>query len=304
MKRLFDAILVPIAVLIGSFIFSFFSLFSLLDIFYHLGVISILFLFVSTVLCSIIFSVISFTLFLIFRHNKKFIQWYQAHKYSIVIWLFLVFFILLSLSSQVSYSLEQMRELLSLEWSIFGLSITLLLVWQVLINNHLRKALLSPKRELNNFERCSYIKYKTLFHDYTNYKYSPLILLSVNILLLIFSSLLLYPRSNELTLLAHNVTMICLSISLFSFFLLSVDLIRFVHYERKEILSQVEVSKEELDFRDRIQEREKKVTSIISEIDELDALTQEQKDSIKQNLMESIFNSENEKNINEGDLDS
>jgi hypothetical protein len=218
--------------------------------------------------------------------------------------LFLVFFILLSLSSQVSYSLEQMRELLSLEWSIFGLSITLLLVWQVLINNHLRKALLSPKRELNNFERCSYIKYKTLFHDYTNFKYSPLILLSVNILLLIFSSLLLYPRSNELTLLAHNVTMICLSISLFSFFLLSVDLIRFVHYERKEILSQVEVSKEELDFRDRIQEREKKVTSIISEIDELDALTQEQKDSIKQNLMESIFNSENEKNINEGDLDS
>ena len=136
-----------------------------------------------SLLLTIIFSLLT-TIFLFIILNKKenkFTFFIKNNFDRIILAIIIIMIFLISIRYELLWTSEEIKDVLTITWTIFGLSITIFLVWNVIIVEYLQKN--KPKKIESNdyYEKYENLLNKREFFNNTKSIFSTVILLSINI---------------------------------------------------------------------------------------------------------------------------
>ena len=103
-----------------------------------------------------------------------------------------------SVTKNVIWTSDEIQDVLTLEWTIFGLSLTIFLVWNVIIVEYLKKKKPQETEKKDYLRQYELLIDKQAFSQEVDSTFSKIVLLSINLLILLVTSALVYiDRSSE-----------------------------------------------------------------------------------------------------------
>ena len=203
------------------------------------------------------------------KKKNRFVNWLSMHSSKQV--LFTVIFILglSSLERNVIWTLDELKDVISLEWSIFSISITIFLVWNVLILDYLKRK--KPQCPYDSFPTYTwrYIQNKGKFYEKASSLFSSVSLLTVNLISLIVATAMTYISNTGITIWNQNV-------SIFSFFLctntiisLFLDILKPLNEEKSSMLQETKVTGKDIDLQNEIDSQISRTLMLLEEVDKL-----------------------------------
>ena len=114
--------------------------------------------------------------------ETSFSFWFHKNTAKIIIGYILFLIALISIRNESAWTTEAVYDILSLQWMIFGLSLTIFLVWNVIIVEFLKRK--QPK-ESDSDDLLQKYKIALEKHDFSQeveVTYSTIILLTINLL--------------------------------------------------------------------------------------------------------------------------
>lgn len=147
-----------------------------------------------------------------------------------------------SIRDTALWSIEEIEQVLSVEWMIFGLSITIFLVWDVLIVKYL-KGKQSNKQENESFkDHYATLLNKQLIYNETQSTFNVVIVLTINLFILIIATLSVYVVKKPESLFTQNMTIGAFYFSTNSLIGLFLDILKPLREEKRKILEENKVS--------------------------------------------------------------
>ena len=162
----------------------------------------------------------------------------KGHIYHFFLIILMIHLCIMSITTEVSYSSESLNNLLSVEWTIFGLSLTIYLVWNVLIVNYLRT--ITPKFTDNHLSANIHADtrlalQKERFLDKIEKTQLSVITLPINLAFILLSSILVYFDQLSEELFTQNMVRCTFTLSVLTIILLFVDILKPTRKELKEL---------------------------------------------------------------------
>ena len=210
----------------------------------------------------------------------------NTSRYSIVFLLFVIG--VFSLEKEVIWTYDKLKEVLSLEWTIYGISMTIFLVWNVLIVEYLKgRKPEVPQDPFPTYTR-KYINEKGNFYELASSVFSSVSLLKANTFFLIGTSCSSIIAPAEMTLINQNLV-------IFTFFLctntlvsLFLDVLRPLHEEREKLLKGTKVTDDEVDLLNRIDLQVSKTLDLLDAVDKMENLNEEQREVLRKGIIENF----------------
>ncbi|MBE6783124.1 MAG: hypothetical protein E7536_03850 [Ruminococcaceae bacterium] len=147
----------------------------------------------------------------ILKRKSNLLMWlsYGAPKY--VLWYALTVISLSSLRAELIWNVTEMKDVLMLSWTIFGIAITLFLVWYLLNGGFLEKQIKRLKEQSEQKEKFSFNYAVFNLLTIYNQRTSSIFLLLINLLMLIITTSRFYivNAGSTITLLNQNLMIIC-----------------------------------------------------------------------------------------------
>lgn len=201
---------------------------------------------------------------------------------------FLIIFVS-SIDSKVVLSRAEAKSTVDISWTMFSISTTIFLVWNVIIVPYLKKhEPVEPKKALLPDE-FAYIDKKGLFYVSTNKMYSSIVLLSANLMALAFSTAFLYAYSIEIELITQFIIKATLFLSINSIISLFLNILIPIYEEKKELLKHKRVNSTDIDFQNEFNRRLSNAEEIIDELEKNSKLDNEMKVEIMKTLLKGII---------------
>ena len=223
-------------------------------------------------------------------HESKISFWFKANSPKLILSYFIILFSLISITDKAIWSEEEIVDVLSLEWTIFGLSVTIFLVWNVIYIEYLKK--IQPKKPDTDdyLEKYEFLGQKQSFYRQVENSFTSIILLSINLFLLLFSSSFVHVSRMKEAVFTQNLVLCTFYFSTNTIALLFFDLLKPLKKDRDAFRKANQVTKEE---RDSALERallQKLADDHIIAICNSPDLTQEQKDALLESMAKAINN--------------
>ena len=179
-----------------------------------------------------------------------------------------------SIKSTLTWSFTDIKDLLSLEWTIFGISVTIFIVWMVSVTDYLNpKKPKNPIRtSLNPIEMSKFIKDKSLYFPQAKLLLSTIYMLFWNLLFLVFT---LFLCTNTI------LELMC-------------DLKKFFGEKSDYLLKDARVTNLDIDVQNSIHKRGKDVLIAIEIIDDAVSISEEEKVRLKKALLGQFMEMLNE----------
>lgn len=275
-------------IFISSLFFSFLYLFSFINIFAKFNLISDIlgakiafFLSLFFSVCAVIYQIVRFN-----SHKKtKFSNWIAMNYPKLILYYIISIICLGAIKSEVIFTIEELRALISLEWSIFGITITIFLVWNVIIVEYLKKKKPICETSISPIKRMRYIEDKGSFFQSASTDFNSISLLIIDVLILTFATSSIYISSSEINLFNQNLAVIAFyftSNTLLEFFL---SILQPLKENKNEILDGTKVSQEEVEEQNQIEEKTTRLLTTLEEIASSTAFSEDEKDKIKHKLI-------------------
>ena len=187
---------------------SFFLVFSLLNIFHEFEIVS-----GKTLLCisgvvSIIFAIICvISIIILFKSEKKtkLGHWLNINGSKLFLAYILLIVFFYSIKAEVFLTIEDMKELISLEWVILGTSITVFLIWHVITIEYLEKKLPVKPQSVIPTKKILYIQKKEAFYSDATMLLNNANLLFINLIGLIIATAYVYVTSRTANLFSQTL---------------------------------------------------------------------------------------------------
>lgn len=126
------------------------------------------------------------------KKNIKIKKWLfrKEEKFYLAYIILVLFFV--SIKKDPIWDGTEVKDVISLQWTIFGISITVFLFWHVWFTGHLKS--IEPKKSENGglLNTYDYLQSKKAVNRYLESTYSAVIYLLLNMLILMISSALVY----------------------------------------------------------------------------------------------------------------
>lgn len=278
--------------LVGSFVL----LVSFLDIFKEFKLITDKSVVIGAGIASLAFAIVVLT-YTISRikseRTSKLENWLSNNTAKILLYYIVANIFFVSIRSEVVWTQEEMRNLVSLEWSIFGISITIFLVWNVLVVNYLKEKKPQKPSEVSSVSTLRYILDKSSFYGTATLLFNTVSLLTCNLVLLTLATTMVYMPSDRWIILKQAVVTLVLYFSTNTIIVLFLDIIQPLKEERKVLLEESKVTSKDIETQNRIVEKSNKVFTAIDEIAQLEHLSKEEKDKITMELLRDFLEGEN-----------
>ena len=199
-------------------------------------------------------------------------------------------FCMVSLKAEIIWTLEKLEEIISLEWTIFGISITIFLVWNVLILQFLKSKKPTKENSDSLVNLMDYIRKKTAFHGEATLIFNTVYLLTINLLILIIATSLTLFSTQGVTI--FNQTVVCITFyfctnTICSLFL---DILKPLNKEKTSMLKETKVTATELEFQNKVGEITDLTSNIFGAIDKLPTLSDEDKCLIRAKILQETLN--------------
>lgn len=223
--------------------------------------------------------------------ETSFSFWFHKNTAKIIIGYILFLIALISIRNESAWTTEAVYDILSLQWMIFGLSLTIFLVWNVIIVEFLKRK--QPKESDSDdlLQKYKIVLEKHDFSQEVEVTYSTIILLTINLLLLLISTSLIYISAKPNSILTQNVLRCSFFLTTNSIIGLFHDILKPLKKEKTEMLKNNNVTKSEINtaqaallFQNALEEMEEK-WGLDTEIN-----TQEEKENLYNKFLETLQN--------------
>lgn len=198
-------------------------------------------------ICSIIF-ILLFIHFMRYRVKRsKLAFWLKKHVMKVLIFYFITMICIYNISPQAVMTAENVNNLLSTEWTMFGLSITIFLVWNVLIVSYFKNKQPTIDDKADYIEKYYYIRQKEAYNIEVEASFSSIILLGINVFLLICSSSLVYQLVMPEDVITQNCVRCTFYFSTNTILCLFIDILRPLLKDKADLIKESNVTKDELE---------------------------------------------------------
>ena len=224
------------------------------------------------------------------RYEFRLKIFFQKYGTIMIVAAAFIMFALIAFQRELVVDFEGAKSLLTIEWVIFGLSITIFLFWNVGIIKYLEKQ--KPKSDSNqediekNIDR---ILEKSNFNNNVNYKFIAVVFLIVNLFVLLLSTTIVYLPPIKFDVLGQNILIFTFFVTTNTISSLLLDIVKMVWTEKKELQKSTQVSKEEISEAVDILHIIEIIKNGFDKIDKDKRLSNEQKKSQKKEIIKYVF---------------
>lgn len=197
-----------------------------------------------------------------------------------------IFFI--SVRKEIIWKFDEMKDVLSLEWTIFGISIAIFLVWNILIIEYLKKHKPNIPQKADTFNLIKYIGEKGKFHSRASQLLNTVILLMANLIVLIVTTTIVHISACDVTIVSQNATVFSYYLCTNTILRLFLDILVPLNEEKKLMLQNTKVTTQDINYQNLVDDKIKKALTTMEEIEKLDNISDEQKKEIYSELIKNV----------------
>lgn len=194
-----------------------------------------------------------------------------------------------AVKSTVIWSYERIKELLSLEWTIIGISITIFLVWNVIAIEYLDNKKPQKPTTSSPLSVMRYIQSKSDFTFETKSLLNNINLLLVNILSLLFATAIVYIGTAEASVLNQNMVLLTFFLCTNTVLGLFLDIFKYYFGRRRKLLADAKVTNADIILQNQIKEKTAKVLDSIDVINNLPNTSAEEKEKMTLKILISFL---------------
>lgn len=196
-----------------------------------------------------------------------------------------LFYLLMSIDNKVTWTTENAKELLTVSWTIFEISIMIFIVWDVVLE-HLRKKIPKPQEFTDVNQHLHLILDKNSIAFETETSYISVTVLLINLFVLTSSTILVYLHSLAEKIITQIFLRCALLFSICTLTMLFFDIFRLFKNKKDQIIKSSEVSKKEIDNTLIEIVANRRAEEVFRELGDTVALSDEDKEAIKKKYYE------------------
>ena len=181
--------------------------------------------------------------------NSKLSIWFGNNYPKLLLGYFILIFTMVSINNVAIWTKDEISDVISIQWTIFGLSLTIFLVWNVIIVEFLGK--LQPKSERDDdsdyIQQYHLLIQKRSFSQDVETMFLSIILLTINLFLLLSCTGLIYISAKPESVFTQNATMCSFYFTTNTIATLFIDILKPLKKDKADLLKDNKVTKEDLD---------------------------------------------------------
>lgn len=160
---------------------------------------------------------------------------------------FLTVFALGSIKNELIWDANTASDMLSLQWSIFGLSLTIFLVWNVIIVEFLKNRQPKEPGSSELLQKYKLALEKRSFSQEIETTFFSVVLLTINLFLLLVSTSLIYISAKSESIITQNILHCSFFFTTNSIACLFLDILKPLKKNKADMLKDNNVTKEDID---------------------------------------------------------
>lgn len=294
-----------ISIFLASLIFSFFLLFSIGSVLNDFEIITAKTTFFSSIGLSVLVSVLIVVLIIVDTNSKKtnkFGFWIGQHGSKLVLSYVLLLLFSQSIRKEILWTAQEIADVLSIIWTIFGLSITIFLVWNVLIVGYLKSKEPIEKKDSDLIERYHYLISKNSFAQDVKTLFNTVVLLVINLFLILIATSSIYLSKSPESLLTQNITICAFYFSTNTLISLFLDILKPLQKDRNELIDKNQISLTEFKVAEIGARLQTNIETFVTLVHDNSALNEEQKKELITLFFDMVKGClKNDKEVNSGD---
>ncbi len=240
---------------------------------------------ITPLMCKIITTVVSIVIYIIlilllstglFKKRADIFKYIAYNFAAIVVWLTLFRICFELIRPDISISVGQMEKIVSLQWTIYGISIAIFLVWYYVVIGFLKDNRPKLYTNPNYTQLFDNIHRKNAYQSSTSSYYRSIVFLVINTITLIFVTIRTYIDTEAPTVMSQALLLIGFFMSICTLIVLFLDIISIGFREKKAMLKGMEISgkeKEELEIIASNIDKANAIINLLEKADDLDVET-------------------------------
>lgn len=152
-----------------------------------------------------------------------------------------------SINSQPIWDTDMVYEVLSLQWTIFGLSLTIFLVWNVIMVEFLKTKQPKASDSSSLYQKYALAQEKKTYTQEIDTTFNSVVLLTINLLLLLLSTTAIYISAKPESVVTQNILLCSFFFTTNSIVCLFMDILLPLKKDKAEMLKNNYVTKEDID---------------------------------------------------------
>ena len=274
---------------LSMFMFWFF-IYSILGLFVKFSVLSKNLAFLISLIVGVLFGILNFVYIIVALKSYttgKFENWLIHNFPHLTLFSTIILIIINSIKTEVIWDMERLEKIISLEWTIFGLSIAIFLVWNVIVVDYLKSKIPSKPKDHSIKSVDDYINKKSIYYPQANHIFNSVVLLCLNLFSVLVATIVVYFSESGVTLFNQNITLICFYLCTNSLIVLFIDVIRPINEEKKKIINEMRVSNDEITWQNDVYQQMSDTIITLRHIDKIKGLDEDTKSKIKRELYDN-----------------
>lgn len=271
------------SIFLASLIFSFFLLFSIGSVLNDFEIITAKTTFFSSIGLSVLVSVLIVVLIIVDTNSKKtnkFGFWIGQHGSKLVLSYVLLLLFSRSIRKEILWTAQEIADVLSIIWTIFGLSIAIFLVWNVLIVGYLKSKQPVEKKDSSLIEHYRYLINRNMFVQDAKALFNTVVFLVINLFVTLMATAFIYLSKSPESLLTQNITICAFYFSTNTLVCLFLDILKPLQKDRKELIDQNQISSKEIEMAEIGARLQINVETFIKLVNDNSSLNDEQKNEL------------------------
>lgn len=152
-----------------------------------------------------------------------------------------------SINSQPIWSVDMVSEVLSLQWTIFGLSLTIFLVWNVIMVEFLKAKQPKVSDSSSLYQKYTLALEKKTYTQEIDTTFNSVVLLTINLFLLLLSSVMIYISMKPESIITQNILLCSFFFTTNSIISLFIDILAPLKKDKEEMLKNNSVTISDID---------------------------------------------------------
>ena len=186
-------------------------------------------------------------------------------------------------------TIKDVKDLISLEWTIMGISITVFLIWNVVTIEYLEKSKPIKPNNSSQFRQWWYIREKESFYSEATQLLNNLYLLLINLLCLCCTTGYIYIANSPLTIFSQNIVIWVLFLCTNTIIALILDILKPFNKKKKAILNEAKITNEDLELQNTFNEETENMYLTIETIKKLRSIDEKEKNKLIFNLVKKFL---------------
>ena len=279
-------------IFVGTLLLSFLLFFCVLGVFHEFDIVSTKVQIWASFAAAVVFSVVC--LWVAIRNLKagkktKFENWLSNNSARIMLAYTLLYIFSISVRTEVFLSFAEMKEILTLGWTIFGISAAIFLLWSATALKYLEER--KPIKPNSKFPTKTwlYIKEKETFYSDATFLLNNVNLLLANLLGLSIATVFIFVIHRKASVLSQSITIFVLLLCTNSIVGLFLDMLKPFNEKKKALLKETKVTSADIALQNEIGQQTELISTAIDAIESAEGIDEEKKTMLLQKTLGEYY---------------